>query len=48
MRIQYMKEGVDASQLAIKQGTTSNLLKCGKCKKSSASAEKIGFDNNCL
>jgi len=33
MRVQYMKEGVDASQLAIKQGTSSNLLKCGKCRK---------------
>lgn len=33
-REKFIKEGVDGAQLAIKEGTTSTLLKCGKCRKS--------------
>jgi len=33
-RERYIKEGIDDSMLTIKKGTTTNLLKCGRCKKS--------------
>lgn len=28
-----MKQGIDASRLAVAQGTKTDLLKCGKCNK---------------
>lgn len=32
-RERFVKEGIDDSMLTIKKGTTTNLLKCGRCKK---------------
>jgi len=41
LREQFIKEGVDASQLAIKQGTLTTQLKCGKCKKNNCTFHEM-------
>lgn len=33
MRQQFTKEAIRDSQMAVQGGTTTDLLKCGKCKK---------------
>ena len=35
------KEGMDAAQLAIKEGTKTDLLKCGKCLKSNCTYNQL-------
>ena len=35
------KEGMDAAQLAIKEGTKTDLLKCGKCKKNNCTYHQM-------
>ena len=37
----YVKEGIDASQLASVQGTKTDLLKCGKCNKRNCTYNQI-------
>ena len=36
-REKFIKEGIDGAQLAIKQGTKTDLLKCGRCRKTNCS-----------
>ena len=31
-REKFIKEGVDEARLAVKEGTSTDLLKCGKCR----------------
>lgn len=40
-REMFKKEGIDNSQLAIKKGTQSTLLKCGRCKKSNCTYHEM-------
>jgi len=40
-REKFIKEGIDGSQLAIKKGTQSTLLKCGRCKKSNCTYHEM-------
>ena len=35
------KEGMDAARLAIKEGTKTDLLKCGQCKKSNCTYNQL-------
>ena len=37
----YVKEGIDAAQLAKVQGTKTDLLKCGKCNKRNCTYNQI-------
>jgi len=37
----FMEEGIKASHLAIKEGTKTDLLKCGKCKKSNCTYNQL-------
>ena len=41
MRMAAAKEGMDAAQLAIKEGTKTDLLKCGKCKKNNCTYHQM-------
>lgn len=41
MRMAAAKEGMDAAQLAIKEGTKTSLLKCGKCKKNNCTYHQM-------
>eukprot|EP00096_Caligus_rogercresseyi_P014045 TRINITY_DN658_c1_g1_i1.p1 TRINITY_DN658_c1_g1~~TRINITY_DN658_c1_g1_i1.p1 ORF type:complete len:300 (+),score=119.14 TRINITY_DN658_c1_g1_i1:146-1045(+) len=40
-RAAFVKQGIDASQLAHIQGTKTDLLKCGKCKQSNCTYNQI-------
>lgn len=40
-REKFVKEGIDASLLTIKKGTTTHLLKCGRCKKSNCTYHEM-------
>eukprot|EP00092_Neocalanus_flemingeri_P002279 GFUD01002431.1.p1 GENE.GFUD01002431.1~~GFUD01002431.1.p1 ORF type:complete len:307 (-),score=99.47 GFUD01002431.1:415-1266(-) len=40
-REKFTKEGIDASRLAIVEGTTTDLLKCGKCNKRNCTYNQI-------
>ena len=37
----FVKEGIDAAQLATVQGTKTDLLKCGKCGKKNCTYNQI-------
>jgi len=41
MRQKFTKQGIDSSQLAIVQGTKTDLLKCGKCGKRNCTYNQI-------
>jgi len=41
LRNAHAKEGIDAAQLAIKEGTKTDLLKCGKCKKNNCTYNQL-------
>jgi len=41
MRMAAAKEGMDAARLAIKEGTKTDLLKCGQCKKSNCTYNQL-------
>lgn len=41
MRMAAAKQGMDAAQLAIKEGTKTSLLKCGKCKKNNCTYHQM-------
>ena len=40
-REKFVKEGIDSSRLAIVEGTKTDLLKCGKCRKSNCTYNQI-------
>ena len=41
MRQKFTKQGIDSSQLAIVQGTKTDLLKCGKCGKRNCTYNQV-------
>lgn len=40
-REKFVKEGIDSAQLAKVEGTTTDMLKCGKCKKTNCTYNQI-------
>jgi len=40
-RAAFEKEGIDAARLAIKEGTKTDLLKCGKCRKNNVTYNQL-------
>lgn len=41
LRNKFLKEAIDDAQLATVQGTTTDLLKCGKCKKRNCTYNQV-------
>lgn len=41
IRQKFQKEGIDSAQLSIKQGTTTQSLKCGKCRKNNVTYNQL-------
>lgn len=41
IRLKFMKEAIDDAQLATVQGTKTDLLKCGKCKKRNCTYNQV-------
>lgn len=37
----FVKEGIDAAQLAVAQGTKTDLIKCGKCRKNNCTYNQL-------
>lgn len=43
IRNKFIKESIDDAQLATVQGTTTDLLKCGKCKKRNCTYNQVSI-----
>lgn len=41
LRNRFVKESIDDAQLATVQGTTTDLLKCGKCKQKNCTYTQV-------
>ena len=41
MRQKFTKQGIDSSQLAVVQGTKTDLLRCGKCGKRNCTYNQV-------
>lgn len=45
LRNKFIKESIDDAQLATVQGTKTDLLKCGKCKKRNCTYNQVCYSN---
>lgn len=48
VREQFVKDGINDSQLATVQGTKTDLLKCNKCGKRDVTYNQVNHLNNCI
>lgn len=43
LRMKFTKEAINDHQMAVTGGTSTDLLKCGKCKKSNCTYNQVSF-----